>query len=269
MTALTPPQTAAAQPDGTTNSPARWLRWILGAQVALGFGVFALDGARVLTLPGTGSDAPDLTQPVSPGDQTRRFSPRRLPPGIGPMDPPARRGGDMPGRLRIEAATIDDRPALVLTGGIEVNDAVRVAEWLAAADDPPALVLLDSPGGSVRDAVAIGQAIRDAGADTVMEPGAICLSACPYMLAGGVTRTVPEGASVGVHQHYFGHATALPLFLAVEDIQRGQGEVMDHLIAMDVDPALMRHALATPPDAIYLLTPEELARYRLTTPSDD
>lgn len=44
---------------------------------------------------------------------------------------------------------------------------------------------------------------------------------------------------------------------AVEDIQRGQGDVMVYLIGMGIDPALMRHALATPPDGIYLLLPEE------------
>jgi hypothetical protein len=249
--------------------PARWVRWTLAAQVALGAGVFVLDAGRILSLPGAPYDAPDLTAPVSPGDQTRRFDPARLPPGIGPTDPPARRGGDMPETLRIDSATVDDRPALVLTGAIDDGASTRVTDWLDTAATPPALVLLDSPGGSVRDALAIGRAIRDAGADTAMEPGAICLSACPYVLAGGVTRTVADGASVGVHQSYFGHATVLPMFLAVEDIQRGQAEVMEHLIAMDVDPALMRHALATPPEAIYLLTPEELARYRLTTAPPD
>lgn len=259
MTALAPPR--SARPSGV----ARWLRWILASQVALGVGVFVLDAGRVMSLPGGRTDAPDLTAPVSPGDQTRRFRPNRLPAEIGPVAPPDRRGGDMPDRLRIESATVDDRPTLVLTGAIEVDDARRVADWLASAAEPPALVLLDSPGGSVRDALAIGTAIRDAGADTAMEAGAICLSACPYILAGGVARVVPEGASVGVHQHYFGHATALPLFLAVEDIQRGQGEVMEHLITMGVDPALMTHALTTPPDAIYLLTAGELAGYRLTT----
>jgi len=258
--------TAAARP--LRHGPARWVRWTLGAQIALGLGVFALDAGRLLSFPGPSVDAPDLTAPVSPGDQTRRFDPSRLPPGIGPVDPPARRGGDMPDSLRIDTATVEGRPALVLTGAIDDGAATRVADWFDSSGTPPAVVLLDSPGGSVRDALAIGQAIRDAGADTAMEPGAICLSACPYMLAGGVTRTVADGASVGVHQHYFGHATALPLFLAVEDIQHGQAEVMEHLIAMDVDPAVMRHALATPPEAIYLLTPEELARYRLTTDPD-
>jgi hypothetical protein len=54
--------------------------------------------------------------------------------------------------------------------------------------------------------------------------------------------------------------------MAVEDIQRGQGEVMEYLSDMDIDPLIMRHALLTPPDEIYLLTPDEMQTYNLTTP---
>ncbi len=70
---------------------------------------------------------------------------------------------------------------------------------------------------------------------------------------------------VGVHQHYFDESTVLPAFLAVEDIQRGQGLVLEYLIEMDIDPRLMRHALVTPPEQIYILTPEELSDYRMVT----
>lgn len=72
---------------------------------------------------------------------------------------------------------------------------------------------------------------------------------------------------VGVHQHYFGENTVLPAFLAVEDIQRGQGEVMGYLDEMGIDLRLMQPALATPPDAIYILVREELERYGLVTTS--
>ncbi|MAB16290.1 MAG: hypothetical protein CMN07_03825, partial [Roseobacter sp.] len=89
-------------------------------------------------------------------------------------------------------------------------------------------------------------------------------SACPYLLAAGTSRTIPEDASVGVHQHFFGENTLLPTFLAVEDIQRGQGEVMEYLDQMGIDPLVMRHALATPSDEIYLLLPEELESYGFT-----
>jgi hypothetical protein len=94
-----------------------------------------------------------------------------------------------------------------------------------------------------------------------MLAGEICLSACPYMLAGGATREIAPEALVGVHQHYFGENTLLPAYLAVEDIQRGQADVMTFLDDMGIDPLIMQHALSTPPDEIYILLPAELIRY--------
>ncbi len=38
---------------------------------------------------------------------------------------------------------------------------------------------------------------------------------------------------------------------------------MAHLDAMGVDVRLMQHALTTPPEAIYVLLPEELVEYRM------
>ena len=94
------------------------------------------------------------------------------------------------------------------------------------------------------------------------------MSACPYLLAGGVLRQAAPGAMVGVHQHYFGQNSVLPAFLAVKDIQRGQAQVVGYLADMGIDLRLMQPALATPPEDIYVLTAQELERYRLTTRSD-
>ena len=66
---------------------------------------------------------------------------------------------------------------------------------------------------------------------------------------------------MGLHQHYFGENTLLPAYLAVEDIQRGQADVMRFLSDMGIDLLVMQHALSTPPDEIYILLPEELQRY--------
>jgi len=71
----------------------------------------------------------------------------------------------------------------------------------------PELVFLHSPGGSVSDALAIGRRLRDMGVETAMSDADVCLSACPYILAAGAPRQIPDGAWVGVHQHFFGHAT--------------------------------------------------------------
>lgn len=234
-------------------SAGRVIRALLAAQVviALILVLSDLDGSW----PGFAPRAPELDAPVHPGDQTRRY---RLPdrPGGTPM--PAR--GDLPQRLTILESTAG---TWSLGGEIAPGDAERLIP--AIERDLPETVALNSPGGSVADALAIGRALRAAGADTAVRAGAVCLSACPYLLAGGVERSVAPHAMVGVHQHYFGQSTVLPAFMAVEDVQRGQAEVMDYLVEMDLDPLLMRHAMATPPNEIYLLVEEELSAYRVVT----
>lgn len=262
MSAEAEPQEAdtSAGPDVRT-----LIRFILWLQIFLALILFSADLSRVLPTLFSPSDAPEITSPVAPGDQTRRYrpadlAPREAPPGARPL--PVQQ--DMPSRLLFEATTWEDAPALVMTGGIGPGDAERFAEFMTARE-APATVFLNSPGGSVRDALLIGRRLREMEAATAMTEADVCLSACPYILAGGVTRDVAAGAMVGVHQHFFGENTALPAFLAVEDIQRGQGEVMAYLVDMGIDPRLMQPALMTPPDEIYILTAEEMADYGLTS----
>ena len=44
---------------------------------------------------------------------------------------------------------------------------------------------------------------------------------------------------------------------------------MSYLEEMGIDPLVMRHALETPPDEIYVLLPEELDRYGFVTDDED
>lgn len=57
----------------------------------------------------------------------------------------------------------------------------------------------------------------------------------------------------------------MPVVLAVEGIQRGQGKTMRHLIEMGIDPGVMIHSLTTPPNDIYLLVESELVESRMAT----
>ncbi len=240
-------------------SASRAIKGILWLQLGLALLLIGGDFARVLPSLVFPTSAPPASEPIRPGDQTRRYAPRDLPerrPGL-----PFAFPDSMPTRLAFEA----DGTTLRLTGQIAEGDGGRFAEHLAGLSTPPQRIALFSPGGSVRDALQIGRAIREAGLPTLMEDGAFCFSACPYILAAGTERDVHRGAQVGVHQHYFGENTILPAFVAVEDIQRGQGEVMAYLDEMGVSPLLMRPALQTPPDEIYILLPEELSETELAT----
>ncbi len=241
--------------------PHSLLRWVLWVQLGFAVVLFGSDLVRVLPQIVTPSTAPQMTEPLRPGDQTRRFNPAQLPEReASPNSRPLPNTGDMPSRLMFEAIQWEGRDAVTMTGQIQAGDAARFTEFLDR-NDTPEVVYLNSPGGSVTDALVIGQAIRDMEAETAMSDADICLSACPYILAAGTSRDIPDGAWVGVHQHYFGENIALPAFLAVEDIQRGQGDVMRYLDTMGINPLVMQHALVTPPDEIYILTQDELRTY--------
>jgi len=244
----------------------RMLRWIFGLQLIFAAVLLGSDLLRVLPQLAFTSTAPAITQPAGPGDQTRRYDPSRIDPRPArPGSRPVPTSTDMPSRLVFVDTAWDGKPTITLTGQIAPGDADRFADFLTTVVPAPVQAFLNSTGGSVQDALAMGRQLRKLGIDTQMAASDICLSACPYLLAAGTARTVEDGALVGVHQHYFGENTALPAFIAVDDIQRSQGEVMEYLSEMDIDPLIMRHALVTPPNEIYLLTADEMQTYRLTT----
>jgi hypothetical protein len=63
-------------------------------------------------------------------------------------------------------------------------------------------VYLNSPGGSIVDAMAIGRMLRKIGLSASVERGATCASACVYILAAAKSRRI-DGL-VGIHRPYFG-----------------------------------------------------------------
>ena len=235
----------------------RTLRWLLGGQVALAAMLVLADLLPALPGLAAPSQAPALDQPTRPGDQTRRYRPRD------PAQPGRGVDADMPRRLLAERRTIDDAPGLRLRGAVAPGDGARIAVEVARSGAE--VVTLDSPGGSVADALEIGRAVREVGAATRLGEGDTCLSACPYIFVGGVTRSVADGARLGVHQHRFGESAVLPAFLAVEDMQRGQAEVLAHLDAMGIDLRLMGPAMATPSNEIYILSEGELRAWDVVT----
>lgn len=152
---------------------------------------------------------------------------------------------------------------LRLTGTIYPGAAMAFAEEIALRGDYVETVMLDSPGGSVEDALAIAALIHERGFATGVADGALCASSCPLMLAAGASISVSALASVGVHQIYASAADAQGLgpAQAMSDTQTITARITRHLDAVGVDPALWLHALDTPPDRLYYLTPEELAEY--------
>jgi len=154
---------------------------------------------------------------------------------------------------------------LKAVGSLDPGSAARFATEVEARGEYVEKVSLDSPGGSLEDAMAIARIVRDKGFATEVADGAICASSCPLVLAGGASRSVGARAAVGLHQFYaVGRPDTKPE-QAMADAQMTTARITRLLVELDVDPALWLHALDTPPRALYYLSAEELQKYRLVT----
>lgn len=179
-------------------------------------------------------------------------------------------------KLLEDALTVALQPGgvLALTGTIDPDAATRVEAQLEALGEYIKVVRLDSPGGSVDDAIKIGEMIRAHGFDTLVETGALCASSCPLVFAGGVHRTAEAGAAVGIHQVFASAAPdqkqtgARAAGDAMAQAQRTTARITRYLTDMGVDTALWLHALDTPPASLYYLSAEEMQTYRLVTPAE-
>jgi len=144
------------------------------------------------------------------------------------------------------------------------------------------VVFLNSDGGYVVASMELGQIFRRIGAATVvarLSPSfrgssrfmtAKCLSACVYAFMGGVKRVSPPGSVLGIHRMFANQARGGGIF--------GDGPVervydngsMASLLAnyssrMGVSRDLIRYAEHISSQNIHVITPAELARWRLAS----
>jgi hypothetical protein len=158
---------------------------------------------------------------------------------------------------------------LMAKGSIEAGAAERFAAEIAKRGSYVTTVVLNSPGGSLEDALAMGRLIREKGMATQVEAGATCASSCPLVFAGGVERRAGAKAAIGVHQAFAAVAPAtMGSAAGMANAQRVSARCQKYLQEMGVDPALWIHAMETPPARMYFLSSAELMALRLATLTD-
>ena len=148
-------------------------------------------------------------------------------------------------------------------------------------------IVLDSSGGSVNDAIALGRRWRGLGALTTvgisMEtrtaqgdragvvPEAYCESMCVFLLLSGKTRYVPAAAHVRVHQIWMGDRAddARAASYTAEDlmiVERDIGRLAKYTFDMGGVGDLLSLSLNVPPwEELHELSPAELRLTRLVT----
>jgi hypothetical protein len=181
----------------------------------------------------------------------------------------------------------------ISASGAITADTPRDFESFAQGRDlTGATVVLDSDGGSVLGAIALGSDIRRRGLDTTVGrivdvpsgqerprgryvPRADCESMCGFVLLGGVHRAVPLEARVMVHQIWLGDRRDDPTAAnyTAEDlvlVQRDIGRLARYTIDMGGSIDLLNLALRIPPwEPMHALTADETRRTRLATDQPD
>ncbi len=287
------PGTAAPTPtDATEGPPAtpasarkawRWrlpserfiLVWLFRGLLATTLAFLAFDYRTIyeqtnVPLPGeTDREEPVVMEPPDDGgDRIQPYLPKTM---------PVRRSGqgpEMPGyakppphELMAKPMTFTRGPSgkASAVGRIEPGTSVRFAEFLESQGGEIEEMHLHSPGGSVQDALAMSQLIRDKDLTTVVPKNAYCASSCPIVFSGGKSRVVGGAAWVGVHQIFAPPRTPGKLADGMSQGQAITARVQQHLVEMGVDSRAWIHAMETPSDQLYIFTPKELEKYKLAT----
>jgi hypothetical protein len=219
-------------------------------------------------------------------------------PGYADLRPPARPRGEPPMRfVRVVSADPSCAPNcpewLSAEGRIEPGSATAFINAVDRLGGRRLPILIHSPGGSVPDAMAMGELIRGKGlavavARTLMPNcaetaprcpdgpgraitgGATCASACALVLAGGVERLVGPVPLVGVHQitTVVKEIESLSRLTSTRKYYEQQGAdaaVSRYLAAMGVGDPVMALLRKTPAASVYWLSLADLRASRLAT----
>jgi hypothetical protein len=162
------------------------LRWIFRSIVAvtvvvLGVDLVGMNGWLIFPDPAAPAEIkqdspswnlPSVLAPLSPGGD-KRLTPLPQPEGVlaKPMSFELVGGG-----------------RLIATGTITPGISEAFANEVGKRGDYIKTVVLNSPGGSVADALAMGRLIREKKFATEVEAGKYCASSCPLLFAGGTER---------------------------------------------------------------------------------
>jgi hypothetical protein len=193
----------------------------------------------------------------------------------------------LPMRFSWVACEPNCRGWITAVGIITADSPNDFDEFARGRDLHGATIVLDSSGGSVNDAIALGRRWRDLGALTTVGisvenhtaqgdhatvmPEAYCESMCVFLLLSGNTRYVPEAAHVRVHQIWMGDRAddAKAASYTAQDmmiVERDIGRLAKYTFDMGGAGDLLSLSLNVPPwEDLHELSPAELRLTHLVT----
>lgn len=163
----------------------------------------------------------------------------------------------------ISIVKTESNNVLEISGAIEKGDYSKLKKLLLDKKENfvafQRLVLLDSVGGDVQEALKIGELMRKNFSTTYVNADKVCFSSCFLIWAGSVKRIVNESAKLGVHR----------LALASKESSINKTEKLTSPMLSIVDTYLRKNGIPskvidrmneTSPSDIYLISQDWLIK---------
>jgi hypothetical protein len=164
--------------------------------------------------------------------------------------------------------TLGKNGRLIAIGMIAPGSAENFAAEVNARGEYIKTVVLNSPGGSVGDALEMGRLIRAKGFATEIEKDRICVSSCPLVFVGGVRRAAGANAIIGVHQVFAPDSAEAARHDTMSEAQRVSARCQRYLADMGIDLKMWVHAMETPKDRLFIFPASELRELNIVTPAN-
>ncbi|WP_101925020.1 MULTISPECIES: hypothetical protein [Luteimonas] len=120
---------------------------------------------------------------------------------------------------------------------------------------------IDSSGGMVEEAIRSGDVIAESGWTIWVREGAVCHSACVFVLAGGDNRLI--GGRVGIHRIIRMSSSAVTRAELNRELRAVYGRVRDYLERNGAAVAVADMMMAVPNRSLRILSADELKLYGL------
>jgi hypothetical protein len=120
------------------------------------------------------------------------------------------------------------------------------------------IVMLDSIGGSVAEAIRMGRLLRETGFDAMVPSTGVCQGSCVYLLAAGHGKSVR--GYVGIHRPYYLGSDSVH---SASNAGAAKANQVAYFKEMQIPLELLEAINSTAPQRMRVLSPPELARYGL------
>lgn len=142
---------------------------------------------------------------------------------------------------------------VALSGSIGFGDAAKFVARTKRLTGP-VTVILEGPGGSLDDGLAIGERVRRSGWNTATLAKSMCASACALAWLGGTTRYVHVTSGIGFHTAFT---------LNGKRSAQGNAAIKRYMVGLGLDASAATQLTKPGPDSMVWLTPALADRHAI------